>query len=58
MDETRGEMRLLLLGGTGNVGKHVLQALVDRAELSIKVFVSTRRPETFSREKSDPIPGK
>ena len=50
MDETRREMRLLLLGGTGNVGKHVLQALVNRAELSTKVFVSTRRPEAFCRE--------
>jgi len=47
MDKKGNERSFLVLGGTGNVGKHVVLALAHCTEVSEKVYVGTRRPEMF-----------
>ena len=39
--------RFLVLGGTGNVGKHVVHVLSQCTKESAKVYVGTRQPEKF-----------
>jgi nucleoside-diphosphate-sugar epimerase len=46
----RDELRLLLIGATGNVGQHCLQRLLEDAMESgepVKILVATRDPEGF-----------
>ena len=48
MDKEGSERSFLILGGTGNVGKHVVLALVAQStEVPAKVYVGTRQPESF-----------
>ena len=50
MQSGRQEKRYMVLGGTGNVGRHALLALVKGSsedEAGVKVLVGTRSPETF-----------
>ena len=37
----------LILGGTGNVGKHVVLALAQCTDVPAKVYVGTRQPDIF-----------
>eukprot|EP00798_Chlamydomonas_sp_ICE-L_P015582 gene15582-21681_t len=43
------EERLLVLGGTGNVGQYVLQWLQQHAGANVRIFVGTRTPEELPR---------
>ena len=47
MDKEGSERSFLILGGTGNVGKHVVLALAQCTEVPVKVYVGTRQPEIF-----------
>jgi len=47
MDKEGSERSFLILGGTGNVGKHVVIALAQCTEVPAKIYVGTRQPEIF-----------
>ena len=47
MDKEGSVRSFLILGGTGNVGKHVVLALAQCTEVSANVFVGTRQPDIF-----------
>ena len=51
MQAGRGERRFLVLGGTGNVGKHAVLALAKGAEEveeeAVKILVGSRTPDSF-----------
>ena len=54
MDEEGIGRSFLILGGTGNVGKHVVLALSQCTEVSAKVYVGTRQPEMFRSQHCSP----
>merc|ERR1712032_499868 len=47
MDKKGSVRSFLILGGTGNVGKHVVLALAQCTEVPAKVYVGTRQPDIF-----------
>ena len=56
MDMEGSERSFLILGGTGNVGKHVVLALSQQCTgVPTKVYVGTRQPEIFRSNWCNPV---
>ena len=49
-----GEQSVLVLGGTGNIGKHVVSGLAEAGDGPSKILVGSRSPEAFHSTYSQP----